>query len=67
MSSSTPVLGDVSVSVLAGHLHPTSEAANERIGKQIQMGNTGLYFHILPETAKQWIETLTPIAQEASE
>lgn len=62
MNSTLPN-GDVSVAVLAGHLQPTDQAIHPRIGKQVNMGDTGLYFHILPEVAAQWIEVLTPIAE----
>lgn len=53
--------GNVSVSVLAGHIRATSQPIHPEIGQQVSMGD-GLYFSITPAIAKQWIETLTPIA-----
>lgn len=55
--------GNVSVSVLAGHIKATSQPTHPEIGQQVSMGD-GLYFSITAATAKQWIETLTPIAKE---
>lgn len=55
--------GGLSVSVLAGHIKATSQPIHPEIGQQVRMTDD-LYFHITPAVAKQWIETLTPIAEE---
>lgn len=55
--------GTVGVSITAGHLYPTNQPPT-RIGKQLWMGEHGdLAIHITPDIAKQWIQTLTPIAE----
>ena len=54
---------DPFVSFLAGPIEPSSLLANPDLGQQVTMGPC-LYFNIKPEIARQWIETLTPIANE---
>lgn len=54
--------GLVSVSVIAGEIRPAAHDADGLIGKQVMMGN-GLYFHITPTVARQWIGVLEPIAE----
>ena len=56
--------GHVSVSLLAGNIAATSRPMHSEIGQQIRM-NDDFYFHITPQTARQWIEVLEPIAKEA--
>lgn len=57
--------GIVGVSIIAGHLRATDEPAHPKIGRQVFMGRGSEFaIHITNETAKQWIETLTPIANE---
>ena len=53
--------GNVSVSVLAGHITATSQPIHPQIGKQVKMGDD-LYFNIKPEIAAQWIAVLETIA-----
>ena len=53
--------GNVSVSVLAGHITATERPISDLIGKQVMMGDD-LYFHITPEVAAQWIAVLETIA-----
>ena len=55
--------GFASVSVNAGPLTPTHLPARPDIGKGFNMGNY-LTIHIRPETARQWITELTPIAEQ---
>lgn len=58
---SNRIEGNLSVSIRAGHITATSVPTHPQIGKQVSMSDD-LYFHITPDIAKQWIETLTPIA-----
>ena len=55
----------VSVSVIAGPIRKTTQPRNERIGQQVAMTDE-FYFSITPDIARQWIQTLTPIAEEES-
>lgn len=54
--------GIVSASVVAGPLEVTGHRSLEA-GQQLRMG-TNLFIHIHPDTAQQWIETLSTIAKE---
>ena len=56
--------GLISTSINAGHINATGNS-NET-GHQLRMGY-GLFIHITPDVAAQWIDVLTPIAQEAGE
>lgn len=62
----TPHLGAVSVSVIAGEIEVTNTpiTLTPSLGQQVVMGNSGLYFHIKPEVARQWVSVLEPIAKE---
>lgn len=53
--------GFVQVSVIAGPLHPTPQPVHDELGQQFTM-NDDFHLHLTPETARQWITTLTPIA-----
>lgn len=54
--------GIVSTSINAGDITATGHG-NPTSGHQLSMGNN-LFIHITPETAKQWIGVLEPIAKE---
>jgi len=54
----------VYVSIEAGHLTPTPTPPSQLLGQQFQMDGSPVLLYITPTTAKQWIETLTPIAEE---
>lgn len=56
--------GNISVSVLAGHIEVDVTSPNERIGQQVIMGDD-LYFHITPDVAKQWISVLETITKDS--
>lgn len=57
--------GTIGVSITAGHLTP-SDLPPTRIGKQFFMGDAQeLAIHITPETARQWIQALETITEEA--
>ena len=64
MSAAYPK-GLVSVSAIAGPLTPTAQEINPTIGKGFNMGDN-FYFHITPETARQWIGVLETIAAKES-
>jgi hypothetical protein len=55
--------GLVSVSLIAGPIHATTTDPHPELGHQLTM-NDNFYLHITPTTAKQWLETLTPIASK---
>jgi hypothetical protein len=55
--------GLVSVSLIAGPIHATTTTPHPELGHQYGM-NDNFYMHITSTVAKQWIETLTPIAEE---
>jgi hypothetical protein len=55
--------GDLSVSVIAGHIEATSQPPHPEIGQQVKMGDSRLYFHIKPDVARQWIGVLESIAE----
>ncbi|MFS2091045.1 hypothetical protein [Paenarthrobacter nicotinovorans] len=57
--------GYISVTLVAGTLTRTGNG-NAETGHQLQMAGAANFFHIQPEVAAQWVEVLTPIAQEAS-
>lgn len=52
--------GRVSVSISAGPIEATPNATTTT-GQQVRMGDN-LLLYIKPDVAKQWIDTLTPIA-----
>ena len=62
MSETPDKPGTVSVGILAGHIESTGHWSAMG-GHQFKMGH---YFHfsIHPDVAKQWIDALTPIAEE---
>jgi hypothetical protein len=53
--------GLVSVSLIAGPIHATTQAPHPELGHQLTM-NDNFYLHITSSVAKQWTETLEPIA-----
>ena len=53
--------GLVSVSLIAGPIHATTTTPHPELGHQYGM-NDNFYMHIHPDTARQWITTLEPIA-----
>jgi len=55
--------GFASVSVNAGPITPTHLPTRPDIGKGFDMGNY-LTIHIRPDIARQWINELTPIAEQ---
>ena len=55
--------GIVSVSLIAGPIHETSTGPHPELGHQLRM-NDNFYMHIHPDIARQWIQTLTPIASK---
>jgi len=54
--------GTIGVSINAGHIEATGHSNGGT--HQIRMGDGGCFIHIKPEMARQWIQTLTPIAEE---
>lgn len=58
--------GFVTTSVVAGHIRPTSQPMNPKIGKQIAMGED-LHINITPDIARQWIDVLQTIATTEEE
>jgi hypothetical protein len=59
-------LGTVGVSITCGPIAATSQPIHPRIGQQVTMGDDASFtLHITPDMARQWIETLTPIAEES--
>jgi len=56
--------GVVTASVTASPIEATGHDGNDGT-HQLRMRGDKLFIHITPENAKQWIETLTPIAKEA--
>jgi hypothetical protein len=61
--SSTENDGLISTSINAGQIKSTGNG-NSKTGHQLRMGY-GLFIHITPDVAQQWIDVLTPIAKEA--
>jgi hypothetical protein len=60
-------IGSVGVSITCGPIAATSQPIHPRIGQQVTMGDDAAFIlHITPEMARQWIQTLTPIAEEES-
>lgn len=61
----TPHLGAISISVIAGEIEMTHTSATltPSLGQQIVMGNSGLYIHIKPEVARQWLPIIQKIAE----
>lgn len=56
--------GTVGVSIVAGHIAATDQPPHPRIGQQVFMGaGADFALHITAEVARQWIQTLTPIAE----
>jgi len=55
--------GLISTSINAGHIKATGNK-DRRTGHQLRMGY-GLFIHITPEIAAQWLDVLAPIAKEA--
>ena len=53
-----------SVTIVAGYLQRVSAPA-ATFGHMVRMHDGATYIHIDPETARQWIQTLTPIAEES--
>ena len=58
--------GRIHVSIEAGHLKPTITPPSPALGKQVEMDGSNVLLYITPTTAKQWIEVLTPIAEETA-
>ena len=56
--------GRIDVSIEAGHLKPTITPPSPALGKQVEMDGSNVLLYIRPEIARQWIATLTPIAEE---
>jgi hypothetical protein len=59
-----PLAGRVDASIHAAELR-NLDNFGEVIGHQLAMGKHGTRIYITGEMARQWIETLTPIAEEA--
>lgn len=60
--------GTVGVAITCGPIKATDQPIHPHIGQQITMGNDSSFMlHITPDIAKQWIETLTPIATKETE
>lgn len=55
--------GIVSVSLIAGPIHATTQGPHPELGHQLTM-NDNFYLHITPAVAKQWLQTLEPIAEK---
>lgn len=54
-----------SVSIVAGPITLPKNPIGT-LGHMLKMHGGAMYITIDPETARQWIETLTPIAEESS-
>lgn len=65
MSSKPENEGLLTASINAGPIKSTGNGNNET-GHQLSMGY-GLFIHITPDVAAQWIDELAPIAKEAGE
>ena len=55
--------GHVDATLFAGPLRDTGNVGSD-IGHQLAMGKNGTRIYITADMARQWIETLTPIAKE---
>lgn len=51
-----------SVTIVAGTLTPAPGPV-ATFGHMLRMHDAGTYIHIDPETARQWLTVLTPIAE----
>lgn len=55
-----------SVSIVAGPLTPPANDPTGTLGHMFKMHGGAMYITIAPDVARQWIETLTPIAEESN-